>query len=99
MCFFQAKLQQEVLDNHDERHQAEADELRSKLLDMSREKEQEISARRTLENELRKRVAELLEKVSLLETELAKITETNRITVNQYAPFITRQQCYLRYLK
>ncbi|XP_046838598.1 hyaluronan mediated motility receptor-like isoform X4 [Vespa crabro] len=76
-----AKLQQEVLDNHDERHQAEADELRSKLLDMSREKEQEISARRTLENELRKRVAELLEKISFLENELSKITETNRIAV------------------
>ncbi|XP_047365312.1 hyaluronan mediated motility receptor-like isoform X2 [Vespa velutina] len=76
-----AKLQQEVLDNHDERHQAEADELRSKLLDMSREKEQEISARRTLENELRKRVAELLEKISFLENELSKITETNRIAI------------------
>ncbi|XP_035732049.1 hyaluronan mediated motility receptor-like isoform X2 [Vespa mandarinia] len=76
-----AKLQQEVLDNHDERHQAEADELRSKLLDMSREKEQEISTRRTLENELRKRVAELLEKISFLENELSKITETNRIAI------------------
>ncbi|XP_043669772.1 hyaluronan mediated motility receptor-like isoform X2 [Vespula pensylvanica] len=76
-----AKLQQEVLDNHDERHQVEAEELRSKLLDMSREKEQEISARRILENELRKRVAELLEKISLLESELARKTEKNQIAI------------------
>lgn len=48
---------------------------------MSREKEQEISARRILENELRKRVAELLEKISLLESELARKTEKNQIAV------------------
>ncbi|KAI4504568.1 hypothetical protein M0802_000118 [Mischocyttarus mexicanus] len=76
-----AKLQQEVLDNHDERHQAEADELRSKLLDMSREKEEEISARRIVESELRKRVAELSEKIFHLESEVAKKTESNHITI------------------
>ncbi|XP_015191840.1 PREDICTED: hyaluronan mediated motility receptor-like [Polistes dominula] len=73
-----AKLQQEVLDNHDERHQAEANELRTKLLDISREKEEEISARRTVEKELRNRVAELSERILHLESEFAKKTEANQ---------------------
>ncbi|XP_014616668.1 PREDICTED: hyaluronan mediated motility receptor-like isoform X2 [Polistes canadensis] len=76
-----AKLQQEVLDNHDERHQAEVNGLRSKLLDISREKEEEIFARRTVESDLRKRVAELSEKILHLESEMAKKAETNQIMI------------------
>lgn len=76
-----AKLQQEVLDNHDERHQAEANELRSKFFDMLKEKDEEIKTRKKLENELRKRVAELSEKILHLESEMAKKTEINQIMI------------------
>ncbi|KAK2583461.1 hypothetical protein KPH14_009431 [Odynerus spinipes] len=87
-----AKLQQEVLDNHDERHQTEVHMLRSKLLDMSSEKELEISTRRATENELRKRIAELSEKISVLEAELANKTETSQITIQTFQTLEARNE-------
>ncbi|KAG7204959.1 hypothetical protein KM043_005345 [Ampulex compressa] len=65
-----AKLQQEVLNDHDEKHQAETQMLKFQLLEVSAEKEQEIVTRKATETELRNRVAELLNKIHVLESEV-----------------------------
>lgn len=78
----QAKLQQDVINNHDDKHQAEMQRLRSQLLEMSKEKEREISTRKVMETELRNRVAELSKGITILEAELHAKKEETRAKVN-----------------
>ncbi|XP_017797874.1 PREDICTED: putative leucine-rich repeat-containing protein DDB_G0290503 [Habropoda laboriosa] len=66
-----AKLQQEVLNGHDEKHQAEIEHLRCHLLEVSEEKEREIEARRIMEGDLRSRITDFSKRVTALESELA----------------------------
>ncbi|XP_011877411.1 PREDICTED: hyaluronan mediated motility receptor-like isoform X2 [Vollenhovia emeryi] len=65
-----ATLHQGVLNDHDENHQAEIQSLRYKLLEMTEEKEREISTRKAMEMELRNRAAELVKGITTLEAEL-----------------------------
>lgn len=78
----QAKLQQEIIGNHDDKHQAEAQLLRFQLLEASEEKEREISIRKTMETELRNRATELSRKITALEAELCAKKEENKTMVN-----------------
>jgi len=78
----QAKLQQDVINNLDDKHQAEMQTLRSQLLEMTKEKEQEISTRKAMETELRNRVAELSKGLTKLEAELCTKKEESRTKVN-----------------
>lgn len=78
----QAKLQQDVINSHDEKHQVERQILQTQLLEMSEEKEREISTRKAMETELRNYIAELSKKITTLETELRAKKEENRTKVN-----------------
>ncbi|XP_066591183.1 putative leucine-rich repeat-containing protein DDB_G0290503 [Prorops nasuta] len=71
-----AKLQQEILNEHNGRHYIETELLRAQLLELSNEKEQEIHLRKTREEELNGRLHTLLEKVERLENELVREKET-----------------------
>lgn len=72
-----AKLQQEVLNGHDEKYQVEVEHLRSQLLEVSEEKEREIEARKIMEGDLRNRVTEFSKRVTALEIELITKKEAN----------------------
>ncbi|XP_077272103.1 uncharacterized protein LOC143902808 [Temnothorax americanus] len=76
-----AKLQQDVINNHGDKHQAELQVLRSQLLEMTKEKEQEISTRKVIETELRSRAAELSKRITTLEAELSAKKEENRTKI------------------
>lgn len=78
----QAQLQQEIMNNHDNKHEEEMKLLRSQLLQVSEEKEQEISIRKLMETELRNRAAELVKRIGTLEAELCAKKEENKIHVN-----------------
>jgi len=78
----QAKLHLDVINNHDDKHQVEMQTLRSQLLEMTKEKEQEISSRKAMEKELRSRATELSKGITTLEAELNAKKEENRIKVN-----------------
>lgn len=82
LFFFQAKLQQDVINSHDEKHQVERQILQTQLLEMSEEKEREISTRKAMEMELRSYIAELSKKITTLETELRAKKEENRTKVD-----------------
>lgn len=75
-------MQQEVLNNHDKKYEAETQKLCSQLLKVSEEKEREFSARKTIESELRSRAAELSKRITILETELFAKKEQNRKRVS-----------------
>lgn len=94
----QAKLQQEVLSNHDEKHQTEMQMLRTQLLEASEEKEREFSARKTMEKELRNRAAELSGRLTTLEAELCAKKEENKTKVN-YTCFILNSVSYIDYYR
>lgn len=83
----QAKLQQDVINSHDDKHQAEMQTFRSQLLEMTKEKEREILSRKAMETELRSRAAELLKGITTLEAELYAKKEENRTKVNQITLF------------
>jgi len=83
----QAKLQQEIINNHDDKHQTEVQLLRSQLLEASEEKEREISTRKTMETELRNRATELSRRIIALEAELCAKKKENKTTVNQIILF------------
>ncbi|XP_011341570.2 hyaluronan mediated motility receptor isoform X1 [Ooceraea biroi] len=76
-----AKLQQEIMNNHDNKHEVEMKLLRSQLLEVSEEKEQEISVRKLMETELRNRAAELVKRIGTLEAELCAEKEENKIRI------------------
>ncbi|KMQ89388.1 hyaluronan mediated motility receptor [Lasius niger] len=76
-----AKLQQEIIGNHDDKHQAEVQLLRFQLLEASEEKEREISIRKTMETELRNRATELSRKITALEAELCAKKEENKTMI------------------
>lgn len=78
----QAKLQQDVINSHDEKHQVERQIFQTQLLEISEEKEREISTRKAMETELRNYIAELSKKITTLETELRAKKEENRTKVN-----------------
>ncbi|XP_050477449.1 hyaluronan mediated motility receptor-like isoform X6 [Bombus huntii] len=72
-----AKLQQEILNGYDEKHQTEVKRLRSQLLEVSEEKEREIEARKAMEGDLRNRIADFSKRIAALEYELADKKHTN----------------------
>lgn len=72
-----AKLQQEILNGYDEKHQTEVKRLRSQLLEVSEEKEREIEARKAMEGDLRNRIADFSKRIAALESELADKKHTN----------------------
>ncbi|XP_018309471.1 hyaluronan mediated motility receptor isoform X3 [Mycetomoellerius zeteki] len=76
-----AKLQQDVINSHDDKHQAEMQTFRSQLLEMTKEKEREILSRKAMETELRSRAAELLKGITTLEAELYAKKEENRTKI------------------
>ncbi|XP_043265553.1 hyaluronan mediated motility receptor-like [Colletes gigas] len=65
-----AKLQQDVLNGHTEKHQLEIENFRRKLLEMSEEKERDTEARKEIEEALKKRIAEFSGRTVDLESEL-----------------------------
>lgn len=75
-------MQQDIINSHDCKYQTEMQTLRSQLLEITREKEQEISTRKAIETELRNRAAELSKAITTLETELHAKKEEDRIKVN-----------------
>lgn len=75
-------MQQDAINNHDNKHQPEMQRLRSQLLEITKEKEREISMRKVMETELRNRVAELSKGITILEAELHAKKEENRAKVN-----------------
>ncbi|XP_003394867.3 putative leucine-rich repeat-containing protein DDB_G0290503 isoform X6 [Bombus terrestris] len=72
-----AKLQQEILNGYDEKHQTEVKRLRSQLLEVSEEKEREIEARKAMEGDLRNRIVDFSKRIAALEYELADKKHTN----------------------
>lgn len=78
----QGILQQEVINNCNEKHQAEMETLRSQLLEITKKREQEISMRKTMETELRSRATELTKGITTLEVEFHAKKEESRIKVN-----------------
>ncbi|KYN07338.1 Laminin-like protein epi-1, partial [Cyphomyrmex costatus] len=76
-----AKLQQDVINSHDDKHQAEMQTLRSQLLEITKEKEREILTRKAMETELRSRAAELSKGITILEVELNAKKEQNRTKI------------------
>ncbi|XP_076650839.1 uncharacterized protein LOC143357963 [Halictus rubicundus] len=73
-----AELQLEVLNNRDEKHQAEIMRLRCQFLEVSEEKEHEFHARKTIESELRNRIEDLTKRIAKLESELEKKKQDNK---------------------
>ncbi|XP_076301100.1 uncharacterized protein LOC143219137 isoform X2 [Lasioglossum baleicum] len=73
-----AKLQLEVLNNQDQKHQAEIMRLRCQFLEVSEEKEREFNARRTIESDLRSRIEDLTKRIAKLESELEKKKQDNK---------------------
>ncbi|KYN40272.1 Laminin subunit alpha-3 [Trachymyrmex septentrionalis] len=76
-----AKLQQDVINSHDGKHQVEMQTLRSQLLEMTKEKEREILSRKAMEMELRSRATELSKGITTLEAELNAKKEENRTKI------------------
>ncbi|XP_060821534.1 hyaluronan mediated motility receptor-like isoform X6 [Bombus pascuorum] len=72
-----AKLQQEILNGYEEKHQTEVKRLRSQLLEVSEEKEREIEARKAMEGDLRNRITDFSKRIAALESELADKKHTN----------------------
>lgn len=83
----QAKLQEEIINNHDDKHQTEVQLLRSQLLEVSEEKEREISIQKAIETELKNRATELSRRIIALEAELCAKKKENKTTVNQIILF------------
>ncbi|KZC09615.1 Laminin-like protein epi-1 [Dufourea novaeangliae] len=73
-----ATLQLEVLNNYDEQHQAEMENLRCQFLEISEEKEDEIRARKTMEGDLRNRIEDLTKSITILESELEMKKQANK---------------------
>lgn len=74
-------MQQEVLNNHDEKHQAEMQMLCAQLSEVSEEKEQEFLARKMMEVELRNRATDLSRRITTLEADLYTKKEETKIKV------------------
>ncbi|XP_054005012.1 hyaluronan mediated motility receptor-like [Hylaeus anthracinus] len=72
-----AKLQQDVLNGHVEKHQLEIEHLRCQLLEVSDEKEREIQARKAVEEDLRNRIAGFTQRIVELEAELVDEKRAN----------------------
>lgn len=70
------------MNSHDCKYQAEMQTLRSELLEITKEKEQEISTRKIMETELRNRAAELSKGVTTLEAELYAKKQEDRTKAN-----------------
>ena len=66
-----AKLQQDILNGHNERHQSEVENLRCQLLEVSEEKQREIEAGKAIEGDLRSHITDFTKKITALESELA----------------------------
>ena len=66
-----AKLQQDILNGHNEKHQSEVENIRRKLLEVSEEKQREIQAGKAIEGDLRSHIADFTKKITALESELA----------------------------
>lgn len=78
----QAETQQAIINDHDNKNQEHLQILRSELLQICEEKEQEISLRKIVETELKNRTFELSKKISILEDELNATKEENKIKVS-----------------
>ena len=72
-------MQQEILNDYDEKHQMEAKHLRCQLSEVLEEKEREIQARKTIEGDLRNRIADFSKRIVALESELIDRKHTNNI--------------------
>lgn len=84
----QAKLHLEVLNDHDEKHQAEMEIFRRQLLEAFEEKERDFATRKTMEIEFKKQVTELLEKVTELENILYSKKQEYKTKVNKFKSII-----------
>ncbi|XP_078053799.1 uncharacterized protein LOC144479145 [Augochlora pura] len=67
-----ARLQLEVKNNQDEKHQAEMMRLRCQVLEIAEEREHEFRARKIMEGDLRNRIEDLTKRIAKLEYELQK---------------------------
>ncbi|CAD1468961.1 unnamed protein product, partial [Heterotrigona itama] len=72
-----ATMQQEILNDYDEKHQIEVKHLRCQLSEVLEEKEREIQARKTIEGDLRNRIADFSKRIVALESELIDKRHTN----------------------
>lgn len=76
-----AKLQQEILNGYDEKHQTEVKNLRSQLLEVSEEKEREIETRKAMEGDLRNRITDFSKRIVALESEFLDKKNTDVETI------------------
>ncbi|XP_012282310.1 hyaluronan mediated motility receptor [Orussus abietinus] len=67
-----ARLQQEVLTDHDEKHSAELELLRVQLTEVMESKEREVNLQKEIQNDLRSKIEELTERTTNMEEELRK---------------------------
>ena len=66
-----AKLQQDILNAHNEKYQSEVENLRCQLSEVSEEKQLEMQVRKAVEDDLRSRIGDSTKKITVLESELA----------------------------
>ena len=66
-----AKLQEDILNAHNEKYQSEVENLRCQLLEVSKEKQLELQVRKATEGDLRSHTADSTKKIIALESELA----------------------------
>ncbi|XP_076668686.1 uncharacterized protein LOC143369105 [Andrena cerasifolii] len=72
-----AKLQQDILNAHNEKYQSEVENLRCQLLEVSDEKQLEMQIRKATEGDLRSHIADSTKKITALEYELADERHTS----------------------
>ncbi|KAK1138109.1 hypothetical protein K0M31_002594 [Melipona bicolor] len=87
-----AAMQQEILNDYDEKHQLEAKHLRCQLSEVLEEKEREIQARKTIEGDLRNRIADFSKRIVALESELINRKHTNNIERVQFLEIQIEEQ-------
>ncbi|XP_043527976.1 hyaluronan mediated motility receptor-like isoform X1 [Frieseomelitta varia] len=87
-----AAMQQEILNDYDEKHQMEAKHLRCQLSEVLEEKEREIQARKTIEGDLRNRIADFSKRIVALESELINSKHTNNIERIQFLEIQIEEQ-------
>ena len=66
-----AKLQQDIVNAHNEKYQSEVENLRCQLLEVSEEKQLEMQIRKAIEGDLRSRIADSTNYITALEYGLA----------------------------
>lgn len=70
-------MHENILNDRLKKHDTETQSLRSKLLEMSEQRERELFSRENLEKELKNQIDDLLMKMNYLKEELAKAKDAS----------------------